>query len=127
MKICAAQTKPIKGDIYRNIENHKKIIDLAVFNGADVIIFPELSLTGYEPTLSKELATDPKDGRFHDFQKISDAKRITIGVGMPTKSHSGIQISLIIFQPNKPRQTYSKQYLHEDEYPYFVKGEGQVF
>jgi len=28
MKICAAQTKPIKGDIPKNIENHKKLIEM---------------------------------------------------------------------------------------------------
>jgi predicted amidohydrolase len=49
MKICAAQTRPVRGDIQTNIDNHKKLIDLAVSNGADIIIFPELSLTGYEP------------------------------------------------------------------------------
>jgi len=58
MKICVAQTRPVKGDIQSNIENHKKFIDLAVSGGADTIIFPELSLTGYEPELAKELATN---------------------------------------------------------------------
>ena len=127
MKICAAQTKSVKGDVERNIENHKKVIGLAAFDGADMVIFPELSLTGYEPILAKELATDQDDARFDDFQKISDAKLIIIGAGMPTKSRSGVQISLLIFQPHKPRQIYSKQHLHEDEYPYFINGDSQVF
>ena len=127
MKICVAQTRSVKGDTRRNIDNHKKIIDLAVSNGAGVIIFPELSLTGYEPGLAKELATTPGDPRFDDFQKISDHKQITIGVGMPVKSNTSILISMIIFQPRTARQTYSKQYLHPDEYPYFINGQGQVF
>ena len=126
MKICVAQTRPVKGDIQSNIDNHKKLIDLAVSNGADTIIFPELSLTGYEPKLSKELATNQDDSRFDDFQRITDSKHITIGAGMPTRSNSGILISMIIFQPHKPRQTYSKQYLHSDEYPYFVSGQRQA-
>ncbi len=126
MKICVAQTRPVKGDIQANIDNHKRLIDLAISNGADTIIFPELSITGYEPNLSKELATTQNDNRFDDFQKISDTKHITIGVGMPTKSNSGILISMIIFQSHKPRQTYSKQYLHPDEYPYFINGQDQI-
>ena len=40
MKICVAQTKPVKGDIKSNIDDHKKLIDLAVSNKADLIIFP---------------------------------------------------------------------------------------
>jgi len=126
MKICVAQTRPVKGDIESNIDTHKKLIDLAVFNGADTIIFPELSLTGYEPELAKELATDKDDSRFDDFQKISDSKNIIIGAGMPVKSDPGILISMIIFQPHKPRHTYSKQYLHSDEYPYFVNAQQQA-
>ncbi len=45
---------------------------------------------------------------------------------MPTNSNSGIKISMLIFQPNSPRQTYSKQQLHSDEFPYFVNGEKQI-
>lgn len=115
MKICVAQTKPIKGDIQSNIDNHKKLIDLATFNKADTVIFPELSITGYEPELSKELATNQDDSRFDDFQMIADTKQITIGVGVTTKNNTGICISMILFQPYKARQTYLKKYLHSDE------------
>jgi|SRR5688572_4002606 len=125
MKIGVAQTRPVKGDIPRNIAGHKKLIDLAVTCGAGMIVFPELSITGYEPELAKELATDKDDQRFNDFQKISDEKHITIGIGMPLKSDTGILISMIIFQPQQPRQVYHKQYLHEDEIPYFVNGPSQ--
>jgi predicted amidohydrolase len=120
MKICVAQTKPIKGDIQKNIEKHKELITLAVLNNADMIVFPELSLTGYEPKLAKELATNQDDSRFDDFQSISDAKHITIGVGIPLKTNSGISISMVIFQPGKARQLYSKRYLHADEEAFFV-------
>ena len=123
MKICVVQTRPIKGDIQSNIDNHKKLIDLAVSNRADTIIFPELSLTGYEPELSKELATNQDDTRFDDFQKISNIKQITIGVGVPTKNNTGICISMILFQPHKARQTYSKKYLHPDEEEFFISGQ----
>lgn len=123
MKICVVQTKPVKGDIQRNIENHKKLIDLAVSNSADMVIFPELSLTGYEPTLAKELATHADDSRFDDFQKISNTRQITIGVGVPTKNGSGICISMVLFQPHQARQTYSKGYLHADEEPFFISGQ----
>jgi predicted amidohydrolase len=122
MKICVAQTRPIKGDIQSNIENHKKLIDLAAANGADIVIFPELSLTGYEPAMAKVLATNQGDRRFDDFQKIADSRQITIGIGVPTKSNASPCISMVIFQPYQARQTYSKQYLHADEEPFFMSG-----
>ncbi len=123
MKICAAQTSPVKGDIQKNIDNHKKLLNLAISNGVDIIIFPELSLTGYEPVLSKELATNQEDKRFDDFQKISDINKITIGLGVPTKNIAGTCISMILFQPCIARQTHSKKYLHADEETFFISGE----
>jgi predicted amidohydrolase len=126
MKICAAQTRPVKGDIQSNIDNHKKLIDLAISNGADAVIFPELSITGYEPELAKELATNQDDSRFDDFQKIADARRITIGVGAPTKNNARVCISMILFQPRKARQTYSKKYLHSEEEEFFVSGQSST-
>lgn len=126
MKICVAQTRPLKGDVERNIENHKKLIELAVANGADTIIFPELSLTGYEPTLAAGLATDIDDKRLDDFQVISDAKQITIGVGMPIETAAGVCIGMILFQPGMARQLYSKKYLHSDEAPFFVSGQNAI-
>jgi predicted amidohydrolase len=124
MKICAAQTIPIKGDILKNIENHKKLIEIAISNQADIIVFPELSLTGYEPELADVLAvSELEDKRLNEFQSISNNNQIIIGVGMPTKLEKGICISMIIFQPNKMRQIYSKQYLHPGEEKYFVSGQ----
>jgi predicted amidohydrolase len=127
MKICVAQTKPIKGDIAGNIAAHKKLIGLAVANSADAIFFPELSITGYEPELAKELATDPGESRLDVFQEISNENNITIAVGMPTKGMNGILITMIIFQPHLPRQAYSKQHLHSDEIPFFINGNSQTF
>lgn len=126
MKICVAQTRPVKGDIQSNIANHKSLIDLAIANQANMVVFPELSITGYEPELAKELATTPDDNRFDDFQKIADTRRITIGIGVPTKNSSGICITMILFQPHQPRQTYSKKYLHSDEEPFFVGGDSSI-
>ena len=122
MKISVAQTKSEKGNIKANIQNHLKWIELAVSEKTDLIIFPELSLSGYEPELAKDLATDQNDGRLQVFQDISDAYKIAIGVGLPIQSEGGILIGMVIFQANQPRQTYFKQILHPDENPYFVVG-----
>jgi predicted amidohydrolase len=126
MKICVAQTRPVRGDINRNIENHKKLIDIAVSNAADIIIFPELSLTGYEPQLANELAVDLNDSRFDDFQQLSDKKEITIGLGVPARMSSGVSITMILFRPQTSRQWYAKKYLHADEEEFFCSGESSI-
>lgn len=126
MKICVAQTKPIKGDVSANIKAHIKLIELALALNADAIFFPELSLTGYEPKLAKKLATNQNDSRLDIFQETSDKNNIIISFGLPTANESIIRISMVVFQPNKPRQTYSKQQLHSDEFPYFDNGDEQL-
>ena len=122
MKLCAAQTEPIKGNIVKNIADHMQFIETAVSHHANFIIFPELSLTGYEPTLAQDLATTQDDSRLDVFQNMSNQQDVTIGVGIPTKGEAGLHISIVLFQPNHPRRTYNKKYLHADEEPFFVSG-----
>jgi predicted amidohydrolase len=126
MKICIAQTKPVKGNVSANIEAHIKFIELALTFKAEAIFFPELSLTGYEPKLAKNLATNQNDIRLDIFQETSDKCNIIIGLGLPTATESKIRISMVVFEPKKSRQTYSKQQLHSDEFLYFENGVGQV-
>ena len=71
----------LRAAIGSNIERHQSLIEAAVALGAETIVFPELSLTGYEPLLAKELAMDVGDCRLDVFQTLSDTGRITIGVG----------------------------------------------
>lgn len=127
MKICLAQTSSEKGNIQQNIQNHLKLVERAIDLQADLIVFPELSITNYEPTLAKALATDIEHDMFHPFQALSNKSSITIGVGTPTKGVDGIHISMLLFQPNKTRTVYSKQMLHSDELPYFACGNTQTF
>ncbi len=127
MKISVAQTSPIKGNIEANILNHKRLIENAIREKVELIIFPELSITGYEPELAEALATTQDDERFDIFQQLSDNHNITIGIGVPTRSDVGIRISMVIFQANQPRQTYSKQHLHSSETPFFVAGNHHTF
>lgn len=126
MKIGIAQIAPKKGDISANIEAHLKFIEQGLTMGVEAIFFPELSLTGYEPALSKELAMLPSDVRLNVFQELSDENSVIIGLGVPTVGDEKSKISMVIFEPGKSRQLYSKQALHEDEWPYFERGTSQV-
>ena len=126
MKIGIAQTRPITGDLPGNTAAHRKLIRQAVAHGADTLIFPELSLTGYEPTLAHTLAMKQHASRLDEFQVLSDTHQITLGVGVPLQTPPGITISLLIFQPGQLRQVYTKRYLHPDEEAYFVSGQGAL-
>lgn len=123
MKIAIAQLQSFKGNIAKNKEKHLRFVMLAAEKQADFLVFPELSLTNYEPLLAESLAVESNDASLEEFQELSNLHRMTIGVGMPTRSATGVHISLVLFRPYQTRLVYSKKYLHADEEPFFVSGE----
>lgn len=127
MKIGAIQVQPDTGNIEPNIVKHLTLIDAAVEQGVDLVVFPELSLTGYEPELAQSLAIDLMDSRLDVFQQRSDRYDVIIGVGLPlATTENKVQIGMAWFAPDKPRRSYAKQQLHADELPYFVAGNKQL-
>ena len=122
MKLIAAQIRSVPGEIEENICKHIDVIHLAASKGGDVVFFPELSLSGYEPGLAEALSVQPSDGRLDRFQVLSDRYGMLIAVGAPTQGKKGTEISMICFQPGVARKTYSKQQLHSDEFPFFTSG-----
>lgn len=126
MRICAAQLRPVAGDVAANIAKHLALVELAASLRADLVFFPELSLTGYEPGIANSLASHAADRRFDVLQQYSDANRLIIAVGMPIAAGSGVQIGMIWFAPGVPRRTYAKQQLHADELRFFIGGSVQL-
>lgn len=123
MKLCAVQYASTTGDIEGNVARHVEFVELAATHGVELIFFPELSLTGYEPTLADSLATHEEDPRLDVFQRLSDAHGIVIGAGLPLVTSQKPRIGMVVFQPRAGRHAYAKQHLHDDELPYFSPGE----
>ena len=115
LKICAAQLKLKPGDVEFNIGEHINLINKAINSNVDLIFFPELSITGYEPLLAESLSCDINDSRLDILQTLCDSNHIIICVGLPIKQENGNLISLVVFQPKKERTLYAKQIIHEDE------------
>ncbi|MCE7995253.1 MAG: carbon-nitrogen hydrolase family protein [Roseivirga sp.] len=126
MKICLAQIASDPGNIAANIARHEEFISAAAEHKADLIVFPELSICGYEPAVAVDTALQKEDERLDTFQQLSDAHALTIGIGVPLKQDTAVAIAMLIFQPASPREVYAKKYLHEDEEPWFVSGESTV-
>lgn len=122
MKLALAQTQPVTGNIEANVLTHIRVCERAVNDGADAIVFSELSLTGYEPALARMLAVEINDKRLLPLQKLSDKFSVVIAAGIPVKTDNGAQISLLIFQPKQEIRNYGKQFLHPDEEQRFVSG-----
>ncbi|MGQ4878612.1 carbon-nitrogen hydrolase family protein [Billgrantia sp. LNSP4103-1] len=123
MKLCAVQYACVTGEFERNVEHHVEYVELAAAHDAELILFPELSLTGYEPSKAKALATHVEDPRLDVFQRLSDTHDIVIAAGLPLVTSRKPQIGMVVFQPHTGRQAYAKQRLHDDELPYFSPGD----
>jgi len=126
MRIGLAQIRSETGDVEKNIEKHLLWIQKGINHKLDLIVFPELSLTAYEPQLSDKLAMVPKDPRLNVFQDICDKNNISIGIGLPSKDPLGIKISMLFYFPKNASEIYAKQQLHDDELSYFIPGNEQL-
>ncbi|TRO29254.1 carbon-nitrogen hydrolase family protein [Pseudomonas putida] len=122
MKLCAVQLASLKGDLPGNLQRHLVCIEQAAALGAELVVFPELSLTGYEPSVARQAALPVTSARLDPLQAACDRLGITVAVGLPLPTPDGIRIGMPIFCPETPRQAYAKQRLHDDELPYFTPG-----
>ncbi len=86
MKIALAQINVIIGDFEANTRKILKFIALAKTQGADLVIFPELAITGYPPRDFLEF-TDFLEKAEKSIEQIKQATdNIAVIVGSPTRN-----------------------------------------
>src|SRR5512145_2315040 len=80
--IGLAQTYPKFGDMAHNVKHHLELMEQAAGQGVDLLVFPELSLTGYAlKDLVAEVALTPASPEFDQLRKASQRLNIDIMVG----------------------------------------------
>ncbi|NMH67019.1 carbon-nitrogen hydrolase family protein [Shewanella salipaludis] len=127
--ISLAQIPVVKGDLRVNLEHHLKMIEQSSRYNADVVVFPELSLTGYELDLAAKLAVSPEPSYFKELSQASIDNDIIVIAGCPLKSFKSSKptIGAVICFPDGTVQFYSKQYLHAGEETYCSFGSTDYF
>lgn len=118
MKIALAQIRSAPLDVENNIRSHDYWISRAVAATVDTIVFPELSITGYEPRGASEVSKKYQKQVSSHFDGISKEMNINILLGFPTVSDYGLHISSLGFT-SQGSFIYSKRSLHSDEQPFF--------
>lgn len=122
MKLAAAQTNPKDGDLEHNISDHIQFTKLAGDHNAQLIVFPEMSLTGYQWERGEELALVPMDKRLESLRKQAIDSNIVIVAGGPIKIDNELFIGAFIMKPDGTETIYTKQYLHTGEENYYSPG-----
>jgi predicted amidohydrolase len=108
---AAAQTIPIRGDVAANLDNHIRLVRPAAEAGARVLVFPELSLTGYELDLAADLAFTENDARLTPLVEMTAEHEIILVVGAPVRLGERLHIGAFIFKPDRSVDLYTKQRL----------------
>lgn len=119
MILAAAQTKPKRGDISSNLLDHYQLIELAAKNGANLIAFPELSITGYERENAASLVFAKDDSRIDHLKELAVKHNIIIIAGAPIQVENEMFIGEFVISPDNSVSIYTKQFLHEGEDEFF--------
>lgn len=111
--LAAVQFCSARGDIENNLSGHLAFMQRAAELGASYLLFPELSLTGYEPDLARELALLPDDARLAPLVALAVKLRLTTTLGMPLRGpNDSVLIGALTFTAGGDVIAYAKQYLH---------------
>ncbi|MFZ4619705.1 MAG: nitrilase-related carbon-nitrogen hydrolase [Bacteroidota bacterium] len=125
--IAVAQIDSTVGHLTKNIDHHVAYVKKAIAKKANVIVFPELSLSGYSvKDLNWDLALrSESNDHFSELLKLS--KQITIiAGGVEEGENFGIYNSAFIFEDGKVhtahRKNYPPTYGMFEEMRYFSQG-----
>lgn len=123
---AAAQCAVLAGDIDANLELHRRFMQRAQALGVGLLVFPELSLTGYEPTLVDALAQTADCALLGPLRDLAHQAAMTTVVGLPLRlpGHDKPLIAAFILHADGSLAIYTKQHLHSGEADYFSVGHG---
>lgn len=108
-RIAVAQTVPVAGDVEANVAEHLRLVRAAASERAQVLVFPEMSLTGYELELADRLAFAQGDARLAPLAEAARVSSMTLVVGAPVRLASRLHIGAFIIPPDGAVGLYTKQ------------------
>jgi predicted amidohydrolase len=122
-KIAAAQLPSVRGDLSGNLRTHAAGIIAAAGRGVSVLVFPELSLIGYEPDLAAQLAISATDERLMPLAALAHQHRMAVVVGASLRTAGPKPcLGAILFDADGSTRTYAKMHLGGSEPAYFAPG-----
>ncbi len=126
-KIAIAQTDSVLGDMKKNVKHHLQFVDKAIRRGADLVVFPELSLTGYTVRdVNWDVAMIPDHAAILKELKTRSNKISIVVGGIEEGQEFGIFNSAFFLEKGKVvhvhRKIYPPTYGMFEEMRYFSQG-----
>jgi predicted amidohydrolase len=109
--IALAQIDSVIGDLEKNVSKHVEFVRRSSDGGADLVVFPELSLSGYTIRDSNwDVAIRlPDDKKFGELLNLSSKISIIVG-GVEESQEFGIFNSAFLIEKGKVRSVHRKLY-----------------
>jgi predicted amidohydrolase len=127
LRIALAQISPTLGDLDANLARHHELRGEARANAADLVVFPELGLTGYQlQDLAAEVAMRLDDPRLATLAAATDGLSAVISFVEESADHR-LFISAGLFEGGELRHVHRKLFLPTyglfDERRFFAQGD----
>ena len=114
--IAAAQSQSRAGDVAWNVGRHVQIGALAAKHAVELLVFPELSLTGYELSLGRSHAMHPASADLDPLRRLAMNSRMTMVAGAPMlNNRDELHIGAFSIRPDGSVLTYRKEHVHKSE------------
>jgi len=130
LRVALAQINCLVGDLQGNFAKIRANMEIAQESGADIVVFPELAVTGYPP---EDLLLKPKfirDNLEYLGKLVKLVKDIVVIAGFVDKKSSRLYNSLAVIYSGKIIGVYHKMRLPNygvfDEERYFEAGENPL-
>lgn len=118
MRVAAAQSSSLHGGPAANIGSHLRFAEAAALAGVQLLVFPELSLTGYDLPGLAGWACRPEDPLLAPLRAAAIRHGMALVVGAPARPLDGAGlpgIGAFLFLPDGGTGIYCKRHLHPGE------------
>jgi 5-aminopentanamidase len=130
LRVAAVQMQCAPADVKANLAEHLRLAQGAVAAGAALVVFPELSVTGYELgsiAADDRLTLTPDDPRLDRLHALAVDTGTTLVLGAPVRVPSGLALAALALRPTGGETVvYAKTHLHGDERALFAPGSGPL-
>lgn len=122
--IAAAQSTSVPLDVAANVQEHLRFVEAAADHGVQWLVFPELSLTGYELAAMPGLVLHADHALLAPLRAAARRTGMAIAVGAPVDSGNAAlpAIGAITLRPDGQHSVYRKFHLHGSEVTFAAPG-----